>query len=116
MGTRIQDKLTCFLKERKSLRYFPNSKLTIGKALGLEKFVADLYLRQPNTKCLKVEQYDVIIVDFSPWGASTTDPLLFDWDELNRETVPGDDNSKKGASSSTPCLFRFVKSARDTRK
>lgn len=43
----------------------------------LERYAFDVYVGKPPRQ-------KVTLVDFSPWGPST-DPLLFDWDELGKE-------------------------------
>lgn len=47
----------------------------IQNVFPLERYVFDVFVGKPPRK-------KVSLIDFSPWGA-TTDPLLFDWEELH---------------------------------
>jgi hypothetical protein len=59
----------------------------IKDAFPLERFAFDVFVGRPPRR-------KVSLIDFSPWGAST-DPLLFEWDELRLLANTGCNNPEE---------------------
>lgn len=81
----------------------------IRQAFPLDRYVFDVYVDIPPRR-------RVWLVDFSPWGP-TTDPCLFDWEELNGFPVAADstDVPETATEPSTHFQLRVVREVTERR-